>query len=237
MLNENILLVGTSGVLISLEIFNIRKHYLSVNSRLIKNHFSFLLLITVINIALIILSLISGLYTDFFYSWAILIGMMITLIGDFNNKSINSTTEGFILGTIIFLFVYLSYTIGLIYTSGEVILPFDFMIITSLILSYIYLVKSSWGCNYFQKSGRYKIIINLYPIMLLFLLSLAISNFFQSTLSQFSVFMVTIGIILIFIIDMEYSFDKFFHPLNHLIGPILYPLGQLAIVLSTINLF
>ncbi len=87
MLTDNLLFLSAGGILISVEAFNIKKHYTSVDSKVTENQYSFLLPISIINIALIALSLFLGLYADFFYSIAILSGMSIGLLGDLNNKS------------------------------------------------------------------------------------------------------------------------------------------------------
>ena len=234
--NPNLLLLIISGFLISFQVVNIRKHYISVNSKIIENQYFLLLPITIINITLIMLSLMFNQYNDLFYSSVILIGMSIGLIGDINNKSINSSTRVFIFGSFIFTITYLCYAIALIYTSGGLLIPFDFIIISLTLLIYIFLVFSSWETIRFQYLGKYRLITNFYPIILLFLFSRAIINLFQSSLPFLNVLLLLIGVLLFFITDIEFSIDKFFKPLNHMIGPILYPLGQLFLVLSTILL-
>jgi hypothetical protein len=235
-MNPSLILLIISGVLLSFQVVNIRKHYISVNSKKIENQYFLLLPITIINLTLIVLSLIFGQYIDVFYSLIILIGMSIGLIGDINNKSINSSIKGFIFGSIIFIITYLCYSIALIYTSNGLIIPLDFLIIGSTLLIYIFLVISSWEVTYFQHLGKFRLITNFYPVLLMFLLSRAIVNLFQSSLPFLNVLLLLIGVLLFFITDMEFSIDKFFKPLNHMIGPILYPLGQISLVLSTILL-
>lgn len=209
---------------------------MAVNSKVTENQYTFLLPISIINIALIALSLFFGLYADLFYSIAILSGMSIGLIGDLNNRSINSSTKGFVIGTSIFIVSYLCFTVGLLYTSGGFHFPLDFIVIGFVGLSYCFLVFSSWDSHFFQHLGKYRLITNFYPILLLFLLTRAIFNLFQSSLPFLSVLLLTTGVVLIFITDMEFSIDKFFKPREHLVGPILYPLGQLALALSTLFL-
>ncbi|MFX0207584.1 MAG: hypothetical protein ACFFDT_16475, partial [Candidatus Hodarchaeota archaeon] len=91
--------------------------------------------------------------------------------------------------------------------------------------------------HFFQHLGKYRLITNFYPILLLFLLTRSIFNLFQSSLPFLSVLLLTTGVFLIFITDMEFSIDKFFKSREHLVGPILYPLGQLALTLSTLLIF
>lgn len=236
MITDALIFLGASGFLISFEALNIRKHYTSVNSKVIENQYSFLLPITIINITLIALSLILGMYSDFFYSVIILIGMSVGLLGDFNNRSIHSTTKGFVFGSSIFIISYLCFTIALLYTSGGFQFPLDLVIISFACFSYSFLVMSSWDSHYFQHLGKYRLITNFYPIMLIFLLSRAIMNLFQSSLPFSSVFLLIMGVLLIFITDIEFSIDKFFKPRERMVGPVLYPLGQLTLALSTIFL-
>ncbi len=207
-----------------------------MNSKVIENQYSFLLPITIINITLIALGLIFGLYSDFFYSLIILIGMSVGLMGDFNNRSIHSSTRDFVLGSSIFIMSYLCFSTALLYTSGGFHFPLDLVIIIFACLSYSFLMMSSWDSQYFQHLGKYRLITNFYPILLFFLLSRAIINLFQSSLPLTSVLMLIIGVLLIFITDMEFSIDKFFKPRERMVGPVLYPLGQLALALSTLFL-
>ena len=162
--------------------------------------------------------------------------MIIGLLGDFNNKSIHETTKGFVLGSSIFIISYLCYLIALLSTSGSFHFPLDLAIIGIACLSYCILVMSSWESHYFQDLGKFRLITSFYPILLFFLLYRAIFNLFQSSLPILSVLMIFIGVLLIFITDMEFSIDKFFKSRERMVGPILYPLGQLAIALSTIYL-
>ncbi|UCG03378.1 MAG: hypothetical protein JSW11_05175 [Candidatus Heimdallarchaeota archaeon] len=234
MISDTLIFLGASGVLLSVEALNIKRHYTSVNSKVIENQYSFLLPISIINITLIALSLLLGLYADFFYSIAILIGMSIGLIGDLNNRSIHSSIKGFVLGSSIFIVSYLCFSIGLLYTSGGFHFPLDLVVIGFACLSYCFLVMSSWDSDFFQHLGKFRLITNFYPILLLFLLSRAIINLFQSSLPFQSVFLLTIAILLIFITDMEFSIDKFFKSRESLVGPVLYPVGQLTLALSTL---
>ena len=236
MLTDSLIFLGAGGVLLSVEAFNIKKHYMSVNSKVTTNQYSFLLPISIINITLIVLSLFLGLYADFFYSIAILCGMSIGLLGDLNNGSIHSSTKGFITGTSIFIVSYFCFTIGLLYTSGGFQFPLDLVVFAVACLSYSFLVLSSWDSDFFQHLDKYRLITNFYPILLLFLLSRAIINLFQSSLPFLSVLLLTTGVLLIFTTDMEFSIDKFFKSRDRLVGPVLYPLGQLALALSTLFL-
>lgn len=237
MLTDTMLFLGAGGVLLSVEAVNIKKHYSSVNSKVIENQYSFLLPISIINVTLIALSLFLGLYADIFYSIAILTGMSIGILGDLNNRSIHSSTRGFVIGSSIFIISYLCFSIGLLYTSGGFHMPLDFVVLAVACLSYFFLVLSSWDSHFFQHLEKYRLITNFYPILLLFLLSRAIINLFQSSLPFLCVLLLTTGVLFIFITDMEFSINKFFKPRKHLIGPILYPLGQLALSLSTLFLF
>ena len=191
---------------------------------------------TLINAVLVLLGLIMNVTINFPYALAILLGLTIGLVGDFNNVSINDNNRSFILGSFIFIISYLFYSIALLYTSGGFNLPVDVIIISGALFLYVLSLKSNWDTKYLQHMGKYRVITCFYPIMLLYLLSRAFMNWFDSTLPLFSVIILTSGVFLIFMTDIEFSIDKFFKPVDKMIGPILYPLGQLAIALSTIVL-
>jgi hypothetical protein len=231
---NQVLFYGLAGVFILLECIVIKKNYSSENSKTKKDLYTVLPLTTFINVGLVILGLIFSTYTNSLYAFTILIGMSIGLVGDFNNVSINDSTKCFIVGSFLFIMTYLSYSLALIHTSGGFIIPLDVIVITLSLFLYLFLLKSSWGSEIFHSVGKYKLITSFYPIMLIFLLSRALVNFFQSSLPLLSVITLTSGILLIFITDIEFSVDKFFKPVDKMIGPVLYPLGQLAIALSTI---
>jgi hypothetical protein len=231
---EQVLFIFLGISIILLELVIIGKNYKSTNSKEVKKKYFFLPMTTLINLGVILLGLILKVSINSPYAIAILIGMSVGLIGDFNNVSINENTRRFIVGSLIFILSYLIYSLALLYTTGGFNLPLDVIIISGALFLYFLALKSNWDTNYLQEMGRFRVITCFYPIMLLFLLSRALLNFFESTLPLFSVIILTTGIFLIFLTDIEFSVDKFFKPVDNMIGPILYPLGQLAIALSTI---
>ncbi len=222
--------------IIILELVIIRKNYISTNSKVVSKKYYFLPITTVINVGIVLLGLILGVSIDSPYATAILLGMSIGLLGDINNVSINDNTQAFVVGSFIFIVSYLFYTIALLYTSGGFFLPLDILILSGALLLYTLSLKSNWDATYIHQMGKFRVITCFYPIMLLYLLSRAIINWFGSILPLVSVIILTSGLFLIFITDIEFSMNKFFKPMDRMIGPILYPLGQLAIALSTIVL-
>ncbi len=233
---ERLLFVFLGISIILLELVIIKRNYETTNSKETTKKYFFLPMTTLINVCIVLLGLILNVSIDSPYALAILIGMSVGLVGDFNNVSINENHRSFILGSFIFILSYLIYSLALFYTSRGFNLPLDVIIISGALLLYALSLKSNWDTNYVKRMGNFRLITCFYPIMLLYLLSRAIMNCFQSILPLFSVIILTSGIALIFITDIEFSMDKFFKPVDNMIGPILYPLGQLAIALSTIVL-
>jgi hypothetical protein len=223
-----------TGFLILLECIILRKYISISRSNPEKDKYFFLPLTTLINVGLVILGMFFKMYNDSLYALVILVGMSIGLVGDINNVSINQSTQCFIQGSVIFIMSYITYSLALIHTTGGFILPIDVVIVSLAILIYIYSLKSTGKTDFFQSLGKFKVVALFYPIMLLFLLSRALLNFFQSSLPLVSIALLTCGILLILITDIEFSMDKFFKPIEKRIGPLLYPLGQLVIALSTI---
>jgi hypothetical protein len=235
-ITRNLVFCILAGILILIEGIIIGKYYKKSSIHYEQGQYSFLPLTTLINVGLVILGLFFNMYNDFMYGFVILIGMSIGLVGDYNNVSINESTQCFLLGSILFIISYLSYSLALLYTSGGFLFPVDILVIGLALLIYCILLGSTWSSQHFQSLGKFKVITLFYPIMLLFLLSRAIVNLIQSSLPLLSVVILTAGLLFIFISDMEFSLNKFFKPLDKMIGPLLYPLGQLAIALSTIML-
>jgi uncharacterized membrane protein YhhN len=224
---------GIAGLMILIESNFIRENYSSTHFEIEKNKFFFLPYTTLINVGLVIIGLVLNVYTDSIFSWAILLGMSIGLVGDINNVSINDNNRTFAVGSFIFIISYLCYSFALIYSSGGLILV-DIVIISGLVCLYLGCLNSSGKLPAFRQFGKYRVITTLYPFVLLFLLSRAVINLFLGNLPLLNAVLITLGVILIFITDIEFSVHKFVRPLDKMIGPILYPVGQLSIALSTI---
>ena len=224
---------GIAGLMILIESNFIRENYSLTHSEIEKDKFFFLPYTTLINVGLVTIGLVLNVYTDSIYSWAILLGMSIGFVGDINNVSINENNRNFAIGSFLFIISYLCYSFALIYSSGGLIL-IDIVIIGGLICLNFGCLNSSGKLPVFRQFGKYRVITTLYPFVLLFLLSRAVINLFLGNLPLLNAGLITLGVILIFITDMEFSMNKFVRPLDKMIGPILYPVGQLSIALSTI---
>ncbi|MHA2031667.1 MAG: lysoplasmalogenase family protein [Candidatus Kariarchaeaceae archaeon] len=213
----------------------IKENYSLARSEVKEDKFFYLPYTTLINVGLVLFGLLLNVSTNSIYSWAILLGMSIGFVGDLNNVSINESKRTFAIGSLLFIISYLFYVLALI-NSGGGILFLDLAIFGALLLLYLFCLRSADKLPVFQEFGKYKVITTLYPFVLIFLMSRAIINLFVGTLPILNVGLITLGVILIFITDMEFSMDKFVRPLDKMIGPILYPIGQLCIALSTILL-
>jgi uncharacterized membrane protein YhhN len=230
---ETVMYAGIAGIMILIESNFIKEHYYSAHSKIKNNKFFYLPYTTIINVGLVLFGLLLNVYTDSIYSWAILVGMSIGFVGDLNNISINEDNRTFAIGSMIFIISYICYSLALIYSSGGLIL-IDIGIMGGLLIAYLACLRSSDKLPVFQQFGKYKVITTLYPIVLLFLLSRAIINLFLGSLPILNAGLIVLGIIMIFITDMEFSMNKFVRPLDKMVGPLLYPIGQLCIALSTI---
>ncbi len=213
----------------------IKEHYSLTRSKFKEEKFFYLPYTTLINVGLILFGLLLNVSTNSIYSWAILLGMSIGLVGDMNNVSINKSKRTFANGSLLFIISYLCYVLALINSGGGIIF-FDLAIFGVLFLLYLFCLRSADKIPVFKEFGKYKVITTLYPFVLIFLLSRVIINLFVGTLPILNIGLITLGVILIFITDMEFSMDKFVRPLDKMIGPILYPIGQLCVALSTILL-
>ena len=73
----------------------------------------------------------------------------------------------------------------------------------------------------------------IYALVMLFGVSRGIATFFGDTFSTTQAVLLSAGTSMLFIADTEYGIHRFKRPFATIIGPILYPSGQLAIALST----
>ena len=213
----------------------IKEHYLRARSSVKEDKFFYLPYTTLINVGLVLFGIILSVSANSPYSWMILMGMSLGLIGDMNNVSINEDKRTFVLGSLIFIVSYLVYSLALI-SSSKGILLVDLILVGILFLLYLLCLRSAERIPGFQEFGKNKVITTLYPFVLIFLLSRAIINIFVGTLPLLNVILMALGVILIFITDMEFSMNKFIRPVDKMKGPILYPIGQLCIAISTILL-
>lgn len=229
----NLEFICISGLFVSLIIFTTNKEYRNTNSEKKLNFTSLLPITTVTNFGIIVAGILLDCSLDSPYTIAILLGMGVGFIGDLNNVSINKSTISFIIGSFIFIVSYSIYSIGLLYSIRGFIL-LDIVVIPLILILYLLCLNSAEKMPGFQNFGKYKVITSFYPFALLFLLSRTFVNLFVGTIPLLNALIMSLGVVLIFITDMEYSMHKFFKPLDKLYGPILYPIGQLFIALSTL---
>ena len=159
------------------------------------------------------------------YTIWILAGLIVSLIGDFFNINMwkNKTLYAAI---VVFLIAYLIYPIGITVYNG--FHPQDLIVGGALLLVFFGIMAFIWK----GLGGGWKIPVIIYGLAMLFMVSRGISTFFGDVFSLTQAILLTIGTSILFIADSEYSIHRFIKPRKMIIGPILYPTGQLLIALS-----
>ena len=179
---------------------------------------------TVLTIAVAALTLLTP-NSHLGFTIFMLAGLGLSLAGDIFN--INMSKDKILIAALfVFLVAYLIYPIGITVYHG--FCSEDIYIGVGLLLIYFFLMIFLW-----KGLGReWRIPVALYALVMLFMVSRAISTFFGSFFSLTQAILLTIGTSILFIADTEYGIHRFMKPFKMIIGPILYPTGQLLIALS-----
>lgn len=180
---------------------------------------------TILTVAVALLGLLTP-NAVFGYTMWILAGLLLSLTGDIFN--INMTKDNILFAAlIVFFFAYLVYPIGITIYNGfhreDIFVAIGLLVVLIGLLSYIW-----------KGLGKeWKIPVVLYAMVMLFMVHRAVSTFFGDFFSVTQAVLLTIGTSILFIADSEYSIHRFIKPFKFIIGPFLYPTGQLLIALST----
>lgn len=232
-LDINLVALSFIGAIVASDTYIVNKKLRFNQSNTDKELYPFLPWTTVITVVLVLTGLVLNIYYDLNYALLIFVGMSIALLGDITNTIFKQDSKYFIVGSILFIISFLVYSIALINVSSGITF-WDMGLFLVLFLFFCLCLKSTWNHPNFQVFGKYRVITSLYPFMLIFLVLRAILTLLLGVIPILNAIFITIGIIMIFVTDMEFSIDKFFKPIENKIGPVLYPFGQLFIGLSAI---
>jgi uncharacterized membrane protein YhhN len=155
-----------------------------------------------------------------FTAW-ILAGLVLSLAGDIFN--INMSRDGILYAALlVFLAAYLVYPVGMVVYDG--FHREDLYVAAVLLLVYVALLAHLWS----DLAPSWRVPVMAYALAMLFMVSRGIGAFFGATQAV----LLAAGTSMLFIADTEYSIHRFKRPFGTIIGPILYPTGQLLIALS-----
>ena len=182
-------------------------------------------LTTVLTIGVAALGLLTANANPGFTGW-ILSGLVLSLAGDIFNINM-SRDEILYPALIVFLVAYLVYPIGIVVYDG---FHFeDIFVAAALLLIFAGVMAHLWR----DLEGGWRVPVMIYALAMLFGVSRGIATFFGDTFSTSQAVLLSAGTSMLFIADTEYGIHRFKRPFGTIIGPILYPSGQLAIALST----
>lgn len=158
------------------------------------------------------------------YSTWILVGLVLSLIGDIFNIDMKNDTI-LLVAIAIFVVAYLEYGITFTVFSG---FHWQDLIVAAVFLPiYILLMRYLW-----VGLGNFKTPVLIYGLVMPFMVTRAISTFFGTTFSPISALFVTLGTVMFYLADIEYGIHRFRKPIKFFVGPMFYTLGQLLVALS-----
>jgi uncharacterized membrane protein YhhN len=156
----------------------------------------------------------------------ILAGLGLSLVGDVFNIDM-SRDDILHAALIVFVGAYLVYPVGIAVYDGFHLQ--DLAVAAVLLLVYAALLATLWR----HLDRGWRIPVMAYALVMLFMVSRALGTFFGDFFGTTQAVLLSLGTASLFIADAEYSIHRFVRPFRTIIGPILYPGGQLAIALST----
>jgi len=158
------------------------------------------------------------------YTIWILIGLTICFITDLfridmgNDKILH-------IAIIVLVVAYLEYAITFTLFNG--FQPEDFIFGAIFLIVYGLLMRLYW-----KGLGKFKIPVMIFGVVMLLMVTRAISTLFGNAFSLVSAILVTVGALLLLLGNVEYGMHRFFKPVKFFYGPLCYACGQLLIALS-----
>jgi uncharacterized membrane protein YhhN len=160
-----------------------------------------------------------------FTAW-ILAGLCLSLTGDVFN--IDMSRDDILYAALIaFAIAYSVYPIGIAVYDG--FHAEDLAVAFALLVVYSALIAALWR----HLESGWRVPVMIYALVMLFMVSRALGTFFGEFFGTTQAVLLSVGTSALFVADVEYSVHRFVRPLHTIVGPILYPGGQLAIALST----
>lgn len=182
-------------------------------------------LTTVLTLVVAALGLLTAEANPGFTAW-MLFGLTLSLAGDIFNINM-SRDEILYPALLVFLVAYLAYPIGILVYDGFHVE--DIFVAAALLLVYVGVMAHLWRAL----EGGWRVPVMIYALVMLFGVSRGIGTFFGDAFSTTQAVLLSAGTSMLFIADTEYGIHRFKRPFATIIGPLLYPGGQLAIALST----
>jgi uncharacterized membrane protein YhhN len=151
-------------------------------------------------------------------------GLVIALLGDFLN--LNMTDPAVVIrGLVIAIIAYMTYAIGLTIING--FHKQDLYVGAAALVFYACLMSYLW-----PYLGAMRIPGLIYGLVLPFLVTRAVSAFFGDRISKAQAALLTAGTAMLYLGDIEFALHTYTKGVPMLLGPVLYPGGQLLIALS-----
>jgi uncharacterized membrane protein YhhN len=179
---------------------------------------------TALTVAVAALALVTPSAQAGFTAW-ILAGLGLSLAGDLFNIEM-SRDEILYPALLVFLVAYLVYPIGIAVYDG--FHREDLYVAAALLVVYVALLAYLWN----DLERRWRIPVTVYALVMLFMVSRGIGTLFGDFFGTTQAVLLAAGTSMLFIADAEYSIHRFKRPFRTIVGPILYPTGQLLIALS-----
>jgi uncharacterized membrane protein YhhN len=185
---------------------------------------------TILIIAVCALSILSP-HAVVGFTVFILVGLILSLIGDFLN--VDMTNQRVVMvGLIIFVFAYLAYPIGVTVYNG--FHPADLIVGAVQLVFLIAVMAYIWS-----GLGPMKVPATFYGLIQSIMVNRAVSTFFGITFSTTQAILLTAGTAMLFFGDILFATVSYKKPAPprfvvtlNLVGPVLYMGGQLLIALS-----
>jgi uncharacterized membrane protein YhhN len=152
------------------------------------------------------------------------VGLGLCLIGDIlkidmtRDKTLYAAMAVFAMALLIYAVVFTRFN-G--FRFADWIVAVVFLIIFSLVIRL-----------YWKGLGKLKLPVILFGLVMLFMVTRAISTLFGDSFSLTSAIMVSLGAILVLLGVIEYGVHRFHEPVKFFYGPVCYAAGELLLALS-----
>ena len=184
--------------------------------------------LTFLAIIIAVLSYLSPNVNPGYTTW-ILVGLGLCWLGDIFNIDMSNDRILFA-AMVVFFIAYLEYAIAFTLFSG--FQSQDIIVGVVALLIYLFLARLYW-----KGLGDFRAPVLIFLLVVIFMVTRAISTLFGGSFSQVSAWMVAIGATLVAMGDIEYGIRRFYKPMNFQLGPLYYAGGQVLIALSCTYFF
>ncbi|MBN2257174.1 MAG: hypothetical protein JW704_05035 [Anaerolineaceae bacterium] len=158
------------------------------------------------------------------YTIWILVGLVLCLIGDISNIDVKKDRNLFV-AMPVYAAAFLIFATA--FTRIHGFLLEDWFLGAVFLVIYGLIIRLYW-----KGLGKYRIAVMLFGLVMLFMVTKAVSALLGDTLSITPAIMVSLGAILVLLGVFEYGVNRFHKPVKFVYGPVCYAGGQLLIALS-----